>query len=275
MMYSFVLLVPFISGYLIRERWPRQMEQVGDGKLENGVPPPLRASDPPTLRASPLAGSLFLLAGLVLLAWYWTIRETTTTWHPHDRLALVLGSYLLLLYSAAFYLLGTRVLRALAFPVIFLIFILPLPTALEYAIEVFFQYTSAEASALMFSLTGTPVLRDGLTFQLPGITLEVARECSGINSSYVLFITSLIAGHLFLRKPWKRVFLALFVIPLAIFRNGFRIVTIGMLCVHIGPDMIHSIIHRRGGPFFFALSLIPFFLVLLWLRRGEQKEVGR
>jgi exosortase/archaeosortase family protein len=104
---------------------------------------------------------------------------------------------------------------------------------------------------------------------LPGITLEVARECSGINSSYVLFITSLIAGQLFLRKPWKRVALALFVIPLAIARNGLRIVTIGWLCVHISPDMIHSIVHRRGGPLFFALSLVPFFLVMLWLRRGE------
>jgi hypothetical protein len=42
-----------------------------------------------------------------------------------------------------------------------------------------------------------------------------------------------------------------------------------MLCVHIGPGMINSIIHRRGGPIFFALSLIPLFLLLWWLRRGE------
>ena len=310
MMYSFVLLVPFISGYLIRERWLRLREKLGDGRWEMGdgsseigdrspetgvrssemgrsplapitaaphLPSPIshlppRPTVPPSHRSSPLLGSLCVLAGLVLLAWYWTNRDTAAAWHPHDRLALVLGSYLLLLYSAAFFLLGSRVLRTIAFPAVFLIFILPLPTALEHVIEVFFQYTSAEAASLMFMMTGTPVLRDGLTFQLPGITLEVARECSGINSSYVLFITSLIAGHLFLRKPWKRVFLALFVIPLAIVRNGFRIVTIGMLCVHIGPDMIHSIIHRRGGPFFFALSLIPFFLVLLLLRRGEKRE---
>ena len=249
MMYSCVLLVPFISAYLVRER---------------------RAQLPQQYSTSALFGSIALVAGFSMIASYWTNREAASAWHPHDRLALVLGTYLLFLVSAGFYLLGVRIFRALAFPICFLAFILPLPTALEHGLEIFFQYTSAEAAALMFSLSGTPVLRDGLTFQLPGITLEVARECSGINSSYVLLITSLIAGHLFLKKPWKRVVLALFVVPLAIARNGFRIVTIGLLCVQISPDMIHSIIHRRGGPLFFALSLVPFFLVLLWLRRGER-----
>jgi exosortase/archaeosortase family protein len=52
-------------------------------------------------------------------------------------------------------------------------------------------------------------------------------------------------------------------------RNGFRIMMIGLLCVNVGPEMIHSLIHRRGGPLFFALSLIPFLLALWWLRRGE------
>jgi hypothetical protein len=47
---------------------------------------------------------------------------------------------------------------------------------------------------------------------------------------------------------------------------------IGLLCVNVGPQMIHSVIHRRGGPVFFALSLIPFLLVLWWLRRGDSRS---
>ena len=60
-----------------------------------------------------------------------------------------------------------------------------------------------------------------------------------------------------------------FIIPLAILRNGFRILVIGLLCVNIGPQMIHSLIHRRSGPVFFVLSLIPFLLVLWLLRKGD------
>ena len=72
-----------------------------------------------------------------------------------------------------------------------------------------------------------------------------------------------------LKDPWRRLALVPFVIPLAILRNGFRILVIGLLCVNIGPQMIHSLIHRRGGPLFFVLSLIPFFLVLWWLRKRD------
>jgi len=52
-------------------------------------------------------------------------------------------------------------------------------------------------------------------------------------------------------------------------RNGFRILVISWLCVEIGPHMIESFIHHRGGPIFFGLSLIPLFAILWFLRRGE------
>jgi exosortase/archaeosortase family protein len=116
-------------------------------------------------------------------------------------------------------------------------------------------------------------VRHGTVFELPGIVLRVAQECSGIRSSWVLFITGLLASHLFLRTRWRRVALVAFLIPLGILRNGFRIFVIGMLCVHIGPWMIDSPLHHQGGPIFFALSLVPLFLLLLWLRRQERRSL--
>ncbi|HEY5813002.1 MAG TPA: exosortase/archaeosortase family protein, partial [Terrimicrobiaceae bacterium] len=130
------------------------------------------------------------------------------------------------------------------------------------------------AAAMFFTIAGTPMLRSGAVFQLPGIAIEVAQECSGIRSSWVLFITTLAASYLFLNSPWRRAALIAFVIPLAILRNGFRILVIGVLCVELGPQMIHSVVHKQGGPLFFALSLIPLFLLLWWLRKGESGKVN-
>jgi len=115
-------------------------------------------------------------------------------------------------------------------------------------------------------------LREGPVFQLPNIVIQVAQECSGIRSSWVLFITSVLAANLFLKGGWRRAVLVCFVIPLGIARNGLRVAVIGNLCVEFGPQMIHSIIHRRGGPLFFTLSLIPLFLLLWWLHRGEGRK---
>jgi exosortase/archaeosortase family protein len=147
----------------------------------------------------------------------------------------------------------------------------PFPVVARHAIETFFQQGSALAAELLFKLSLMPVLRDGTGFHLPGMFLEVAPQCSGIHSSLVLFMTSWLAGYLFLRSPWRRAGLALAVIPLALARNGLRVVTIGELCVHVSPDMIHSPIHHHGGPLFFVLSLIPLFLLLYLLRRAESK----
>ena len=158
-----------------------------------------------------------------------------------------------------------------AFPLAFLIFLIPLPDAAVSWLENASALASAEAAAMYFAIAGTPLVRQGTIFELPGIVLEVAQECSGIRSSWVLFITSILASHLFLESPWRRLALVAFVIPLGILRNGFRVFVIGVLCVHVGPHMIDSIIHRRGGPLFFALSLVPLFLLLWWLRRREQR----
>ena len=155
------------------------------------------------------------------------------------------------------------------FPLFFLAFMIPLPEAAVDLLENASKEASAEVANWLFLISGTPFLRNGPLFQLPGITIEVAKECSGIRSSLVLIITSLLAANMFLRTTWRRAVIVAAVIPLGLLRNGLRILTISLLCVHIGPEMINSLIHRRGGPVFFVASLIPLFVMLWWLRRRE------
>ncbi len=192
-----------------------------------------------------------------------------------DRLATLTASYVLLLVAATGGLLGGNFLRAVAFPASLLVFMFPMPTVVVAAVETFLQHGSAEVAYWFFVGTGTTIFRQGLIFELPGITLQVAPECSGIHSSLALFITSLVAGYFFLRSRWSRTLLTVAVVPLALLRNGFRILTIGLLCVHVSPDMIHSFIHRQGGPIFFGLSLLPFGLLLVYLRRRETRPGDR
>jgi len=202
----------------------------------------------------------------------------TITWpqvwqHPlgiNDRLAIVAAAYVCFLWTGALLVLGRRWIIATAFPLFFLVFLIPLPEIAVESLERGLRTASAEAADLFFAATGMPALRTGNLFELPDITIEVAQECSGIRSSWVLLITSLVAAHMFLSRPWSKTVLILAVIPLGILRNGFRIMVIGWLCVRFGPGMINTPIHHQGGPLFFALSLIPFGLLLWLLRRREQ-----
>lgn len=148
-----------------------------------------------------------------------------------------------------------------------------MPIVIQDWVNTFFQYTSAEVSYKMVKSANIPIFRHyPLTFELSTIELHVAPSCSGIRSSLVLLITSIVAGELFLQSKWKRWILVFFIIPLAIVRNGFRIFTISYLCVNVGPHMIDHWIHHKGGPFFFGLSLIPFFALLYWLWKTEKQH---
>ena len=249
-LHSYALLVPLVSAYLLyvrREQLPKNY-----------------ASDVPL-------GILFLVVTLAGLASIYSLDLAGQALSVNNRIVLFTLCFLCCLAAGGFFFLGRPWMRAAAFPLGFLIFMVPMPDAMAGALETASKYASAEVANILFHLSGTPFLRAGLVFQLPNITIEVAQACSGIRSSWVLFITSILAANLFLRTPWRRFALVTFVIPLAILRNGFRILVIGLLCVHMGPEMIHSPIHSRGGPLFFVLSLIPLFLVLWLLRKGDPR----
>ena len=182
---------------------------------------------------------------------------------------------ILFLIAGCLLVLGKATFQSIAFPVCFLFFAVPIPSGLHSLIERFLQHESADAADLLFWISGTPVFRQDLVFHLPGFSFEVAPECSGIHSTLVLFIIALLAGYLFLRSNWRRAVIVALVLPIAIFRNGFRIFVVGQLCVHIGPQMINSYIHRHGGPIFFVLSLIPFGLCLAILQRSELRKAAK
>lgn len=247
-LHSHILLVPFITIYLIFLR---------------------RGQLPSALSSSHQWALVSLVLGVGAAIFGLRGQASVPPSSHHDFLTVMTFSFLLLFLAGGFFFLGRGWMRAMAFPLAFLFFMVPLPGWAVDGLETALKLASAEATALFFDWSGLPVLRDGLVFQLPGIVLEVAQECSGIRSTYVLFMTSLLASYLLLETPWRRALLVAVVIPLGIVRNGFRILVLGLLCVHIGPEMIHSAIHRRGGSLFFLLSLIPLFLLLWWLRRGD------
>ena len=115
-----------------------------------------------------------------------------------------------------------------------------------------------------------------MVFELPGIAIEVAKECSGIRSSLALIITSVIAGYLFLQTGWRRIVLVLLIFPLMIIKNAVRISTLSLLAVYVDEGWLtDSFLHRSGGIFFFLLALTLLAPVLLFLKKSEKKPTNK
>jgi len=189
----------------------------------------------------------------------------------HDYLTLMTVSMILNWIGGFTLCYGARTLRAAMFPLLFLFFMVPIPSNALDKIILFLQTGSAEAAYGFLKAAGVPVARDGFVFHLMITDIEVARECSGIRSALSLGITCTLAANFFLRTGLARVLLVISTIPIALLKNGFRIAALSLLCVYVDERILAGDLHRKGGIIFFVLALILVWLEIVLFRKAEGK----
>jgi exosortase len=243
--YSYILLVPFISVYLMWMSRRTILSAFGNGLLP-GIP------------------LLLVGIGLVIVM----ARVPVLTSRDVAFSLTILGVPLVL--TAEFVLcFGRRASWVAFFPLLFLFLIIPMPPDLMDKTVLGLQKGSADLSYGLFKLIGVPVFRDGFRFSLPGVDIEVAAECSGIRSSLSLILSSLLVGHLTLKSGWSQMAFTLLTIPVVIFKNAVRIVTISSLGVYVDKGFLHGNLHKYGGLPFSLLAIVILFLVFISLRKAE------
>lgn len=249
-LYSHLVLIPVVSAYFL---WAKR-----GAILERP-------------RTSWAPGLAILLLGAVLR---FLLPQLGQGLAHGDKLAIGALSLVLCSWGAFLLCFGGRAWRAASFPLLFLIFMVPLPSPVLDGLVAFLQRGSTEAADVLFQLSGVPFLREGFAFRLPGTVIEVAPQCSGIRSGLALFITSVLAGQLFLHTWWARTSLLLAVFPIAMFKNGVRIVSLSLLGVYVDPRILDSELHRSGGIPFFAVALAMMAPVLLLLHLAERRRAA-
>ncbi len=170
---------------------------------------------------------------------------------------------------------GTRTSRMFIFPLCFLVWLVPLPEfALSYIVGLL-QQGSAYAASLLFTIAGVPVTQDGVRLSIPGLTLEVAKECSSIRSSQMVLVTTMVLAHLLLRSAWGKVLIILAAIALSFAKNGLRIFTLGTLGAYVDPSFLHGWLHHHGGIVFFLIFLAGLFVLLRLVAWAERKSTAQ
>jgi exosortase len=164
---------------------------------------------------------------------------------------------------------GIRLSRAYIFPLCFLLWLVPLPEFALNHIVSFLQQGSAYAARLLFAIALVPVAQDGVRLSIPGLTLEVAKECSSIRSSLMLLVTTMVLAHLLLRSAWGKGLVILAAIPLSLAKNGLRVFTLAILGVYVDPAFLDGWLHHHGGVVFFLVFLASLFALLRLVRWAE------
>jgi exosortase len=198
------------------------------------------------------------------------MRREVLALSPDERLSANMLA-LVVWWIAAFILcFGVRAFRRSLFPLCFLLWLVPFPNFVLNPAVNLLQQGSAAAAHFLFAAARVPVEQHGVLVHIPGLTVEVARECSSIRSSSMLIVTTMVLAQLLLRSPWRKALIILVAIPLSVAKNGLRIFAIAMLATRVDPSFLTGRLHRQGGIIFFLIALAATFLLLWILRRGEE-----
>jgi exosortase/archaeosortase family protein len=124
----------------------------------------------------------------------------------------------------------------------------------------------------MFQLARVPVTQVGTLLDIPGLGMEVARECSSIRSSLLLIVMTMFLAQLFLRSWWRKGIVIAAAIPLSVIKNGLRIFVIAELGTRVDPGYLDGNLHHQGGVIFLAIA-VAIVCALIWiLRKAEGKR---
>jgi len=216
-------------------------------------------------------GALLFIPGVIL---YWFGHRLDVSGSSSALSVLILSLVILLIASFASCF-GLRAARAAAFPLLFLLLMVPLPTGAIDAMMTVLQHWSADLVAVIFRALAIPVHREGLVFDLPGVSIFVAKECSGIHSCIALFLTALLAAQLTLESNWRKLVICALVVPIAVTKNALRIVTLSSLAIYVDPSFLSGRLHHYGGVPFFLIDLGFLYGLLRLLKRDENRRASR
>jgi exosortase len=183
-------------------------------------------------------------------------------------------SLVVLLTGMVLFLAGWGVLRAVSFPLGYLIFMIPIPVIIYNQITFPLQLLASRLAAFCLELVQVPVLRDGNVLVLPNFSLEVVEACSGIRSLMTLISLAVAYGYLLERRAWVRYLLASLMVPIAIVSNAIRIMGAGILAHRFGPAAAEGFLHMFSGWVIFVVALALMFVCHGILRQIRKEQEG-
>lgn len=245
--YSHIVLVPLVSIYLI---WQRRNEVFSPWHK-------------PTY-----SGLWLLLAGVGLLCYG---RYAEYRLSENDYLSVTMLAFVSFCVSGVTVCYGRETLRKVACPLGLLLFMIPIPTLVADGIVYALRVGSTAAADTILRMLGVNAEKNGFCLFLPGLGVEVAPQCSGINSAIGLLIGSVLVGYFWLQTWLARTSLVVLGVVISVLKNGLRIVGITLLTVYAGDEVWTDTLHSSAGIPFFVAALAVLLLSARALRGVERR----
>ncbi|MCW7537309.1 exosortase B [Aquabacterium sp. A7-Y] len=170
------------------------------------------------------------------------------------------GSQIPLLAGGGAILFGWRAVRVMAFPLLFLVFMVPLPAAVIDSLTGPLKRTVSVVAETILYEVGYPIARSGVVLTIGQYQLLVADACSGLNSMFSLSALGLLYVYLMKHsKPWRNVAIIASILPIAFLANAVRVMILVLVTYHFGDEAGQGFVHGAAGMVLFLIALVLLF----------------
>ena len=246
--YSHGSLIPFIAAFLI---WQQKDELEAVLRREGAV------------RGAGF-GFAIVLFGLFL----GLLGELSTVY------LIIQYGFLTVIYGLALVLVGWSGIRLIWPPLLYLVFMVPLPSFLYANLSAELQLISSELGVAVIRWFNIPVFLEGNVIDLGIYKLQVVEACSGLRYLFPLMSFGFLCAYLYRGPMWHRGVLFLSTIPITIFMNSFRIGVIGVLVDRWGIEQAEGALHLFEGWVVFMACVAILFVEILILARFSGVKGG-
>lgn len=255
---TLVIGVAYFNGFAnLLKRWGEQ-EELSHGYFLPVIAGWLIWTRRDALLASVARPSVLGLAGVGVAAALLILSElTVTSLMIFQQFAIVI-----LVAAIALALAGKGVLRLVAVPTAFLLFMVPPPYWLITVLSWKFQFWSSWLGVAMVKAFGIPVYLSGNVIDLGDYQLQVAEACSGLRYLFPFLSLGFLAAYFFKAPLWQRAIVFLSTIPITIVMNSFRIAVTSILVQQFGSEHAEGFLHLFEGWVVFLLCLVALFGVI-------------
>lgn len=214
--YSYGYLIPFITLFLAWQK-KDELERIPFAGSWKGIP--------------------IVLLGLVV----YVLGELSTLY------LVIQYSFLIVLAGLVLAFTGSAGFKVSRIPLIFLVFMIPMPSFFLQELSAQLQLVSSEIGVAFIRLFGISVFIEGNVIDLGTFKMQVVDACSGLRYLFPLMTLAFIAAYFFKVQFWKRAVVFLSSIPITILMNSFRIGIIGVMSEYWGRSMAEGFLHDFEG----------------------------
>lgn len=202
-------------------------------------------------------GNLWLAMGVLLVA-----MAAYVFGRAFNFLMIEVAAWLLALMAIVYALAGHRVLMMMWFPIVYLLFLVPLPGWLLDSVTQPLKMMVSDLVTRLLSTAGYPITRVGVTLYIAQYQLLVEDACSGLNSLISLTAVGLFYIYLLHNASWRySALLMLFLVPIAILANVVRVIILVLLTYYAGNEVAQGYLHEFAGIVTFVSALLLIFLL--------------